>query len=352
MTPFALTSLETRVLGCLLEKEHLTPENYPLSLHSLTAACNQSTNRDPVVSYEEKAVEAGLNSLREKKLASVIFGAGSRVQKYRHKLLEHYTLSPAEVALLCVLLLRGPQTPGELRSRAERMHSFESVGEPAILPRWALPRRRSRWPASCQRVPARRSGVTASCSRWKERRPTSKSPLSTAPAKRLGKRPDSSGEDRCFDPGSRRAPDRTGTIARGVRGLSPAIRISHCARFRGNPTPLSFCLFLFSSLLKSHPTPPSPILPSFSSFPPAGRVPSGPRPLTPYFGALSRGHFPPLPPSPPPPPLQPSQRQPSISSPFRSLIQSDHLVDAVPVHSVIASLRNKNARSHAFIHSP
>ncbi len=129
MSSFALSSLETRVLGCLLEKERQTPENYPLSLHSLTAACNQSTNRDPVVSYEEKAVEAGLNSLREKKLASVIFGAGSRVQKYRHKLLEHYTLTPPEVALLCVLLLRGPQTPGELRSRAERMHSFESVAE-------------------------------------------------------------------------------------------------------------------------------------------------------------------------------------------------------------------------------
>jgi hypothetical protein len=129
MQSFALSPLETRVLGCLLEKERLTPENYPLSLHSLTAACNQSTNRDPVVTYEEKAVEVGLNALREKKLASVIFGAGSRVQKYRHKLLEHYTLSPAEVALLCVLMLRGPQTPGELRSRTERMHAFESVVE-------------------------------------------------------------------------------------------------------------------------------------------------------------------------------------------------------------------------------
>jgi hypothetical protein len=129
MQSFALSPLETRVLGCLLEKERLTPENYPLSLHSLTAACNQSTNRDPVVTYEEKAVEAGLNALREKKLASVVFGAGSRVQKYRHKLLEHYTLSPAEVALLCVLMLRGPQTPGELRSRTERMHAFESVVE-------------------------------------------------------------------------------------------------------------------------------------------------------------------------------------------------------------------------------
>jgi uncharacterized protein YceH (UPF0502 family) len=129
MSSFELTPLETRVLGCLIEKERLTPENYPLSLHSLTAACNQSTNRDPVVSYDEKTVEDGVNALREKKLGSVVFGAGSRVQKYRHKLLEHYELTPAEVALLCVLLLRGPQTPGELRSRTERMHPFESVAE-------------------------------------------------------------------------------------------------------------------------------------------------------------------------------------------------------------------------------
>jgi uncharacterized protein YceH (UPF0502 family) len=129
MSSFELTPVETRVLGCLVEKERLTPENYPLSLNSLTSACNQSTNREPVVSYDEKTVEAGVNALREKKLGSVIFGAGSRVQKYKHKLLEHYELTSAEVALLCVLLLRGPQTPGELRSRSERMHAFESVAE-------------------------------------------------------------------------------------------------------------------------------------------------------------------------------------------------------------------------------
>lgn len=122
-----LNAVETRVLGCLLEKERTTPENYPLSLHSLTSACNQSTNRDPVVGYDEKSVENGVNSLREKKLATVVFGAGSRVQKYRHNLLDHYELEPREVALLCVLLLRGPQTPGELRSRTERMHGFNSL---------------------------------------------------------------------------------------------------------------------------------------------------------------------------------------------------------------------------------
>src|SRR5476649_1383869 len=104
MPAFTLTPIETRILGCLLEKERLTPENYPLSLHGLTAACNQSTNRDPVTSYDEKSVEEGLNSLREKKLAMVLFGAGSRVQKYRHRLPDHYELAPKEVALLCVLL--------------------------------------------------------------------------------------------------------------------------------------------------------------------------------------------------------------------------------------------------------
>lgn len=124
---FNLNALETRVLGCLLEKERTTPENYPLSLHALTATCNQSTNREPVTGYDEKTVEEGVNALREKKLASVIFGAGSRVQKYRHLLLNHYTLEPPELALLCILLLRGPQTLGELRTRTERMFNFGSL---------------------------------------------------------------------------------------------------------------------------------------------------------------------------------------------------------------------------------
>lgn len=124
---FVLTPAETRILGCLLEKERITPENYPLSLNSLIAACNQSTNRDPVVSYDEKTVEAGVDSLREKKLATMTFGAGSRVPKYRHNLLNHFELNQREIALLCVLLLRGPQTPGELRSRTERLQFFDSL---------------------------------------------------------------------------------------------------------------------------------------------------------------------------------------------------------------------------------
>ena len=124
-----LSPVETRVLGCLLEKERVTPENYPMSLHALTAACNQATNREPVTAYDEKTVEGALDGLREKKLATVIWGAGARVQKYRHNLLDEYTLDPREVALLCVLMLRGAQTPGELRQRTERMHSFADTRE-------------------------------------------------------------------------------------------------------------------------------------------------------------------------------------------------------------------------------
>jgi uncharacterized protein YceH (UPF0502 family) len=110
-----------------LEKERITPENYPLSLNSLIAACNQSTNRDPITAYDARTVESGLDGLRQKKLAVMIMSAGSRVAKFRHELLNHFDLSPREVALLCVLLLRGPQTLGELRSRTERMQFFDSL---------------------------------------------------------------------------------------------------------------------------------------------------------------------------------------------------------------------------------
>jgi uncharacterized protein len=124
---FTLSPAETRILGCLLEKERITPENYPLSLNSLIAACNQSTNRDPITAYDSKTVEAGLDGLRQKKLAVMIMSAGSRVAKFRHQLLNHFDLSPREVALLCVLLLRGAQTLGELRGRTERMQFFDSL---------------------------------------------------------------------------------------------------------------------------------------------------------------------------------------------------------------------------------
>jgi len=124
-----LSPEETRILGCLLEKERTTPDQYPLSLNGVMIACNQSTNRDPVTYYEEPVVALGLDDLRGKQLVTQLWGAGSRVQKYRHNLLDAYELNPAEVALLCVLLLRGPQTPGELRTRAGRLHPFASLAE-------------------------------------------------------------------------------------------------------------------------------------------------------------------------------------------------------------------------------
>ena len=116
-----LSATETRVLGALLEKERTTPEYYPLSLNGLVVACNQTTNRDPIVTYDDRTVERGLDGLREKKLAMLVHTAGARVPKYRHTLLDTYNLDAREVALLCVLMLRGPQTTGELRSRTERM---------------------------------------------------------------------------------------------------------------------------------------------------------------------------------------------------------------------------------------
>jgi uncharacterized protein YceH (UPF0502 family) len=127
--PLDLSPIETRILGCLLEKERTTPESYPLSLVSLTAACNQTTNRDPIVGYDERTIEGGLDNLRAKKLAMLIHTAGARVPKYRHSLLDVYNLDAREAALLCVLMLRGPQTPGELRSRIERLSGSLTLPE-------------------------------------------------------------------------------------------------------------------------------------------------------------------------------------------------------------------------------
>ncbi len=121
-----LNDLEVRVLGCLIEKELATPEYYPLTLNALTNACNQRSNREPVLSLEETDVVRALDSLRFKQLA-LVSAEGGRAAKYRHILAEKLRLSPAELALLAELLLRGPQTVGELRSRAERMHPFPDL---------------------------------------------------------------------------------------------------------------------------------------------------------------------------------------------------------------------------------
>jgi uncharacterized protein YceH (UPF0502 family) len=124
-----LHSIEVRVLGSLLEKDLTTPEYYPLTLHALQAACNQKSSREPVVNYDETTVAQGLELLRQKQLVLKVSGAGHRVEKYAHRLGETLNLGRRELALLCVLMLRGPQTVGELRGRTERMHPFEDMEE-------------------------------------------------------------------------------------------------------------------------------------------------------------------------------------------------------------------------------
>ena len=122
-----LTPEELRVLGCLIEKGITTPDYYPMTLNALTAACNQKSNRDPVVQYSEKTVVRTLDSLRDKELIRVVSGHDARVPKYYHRFTDVRGFSDSEVAVLCELMLRGPQTPGELRSRGSRMHRFENL---------------------------------------------------------------------------------------------------------------------------------------------------------------------------------------------------------------------------------
>jgi uncharacterized protein len=122
-----LSSAEIRVLGCLLEKQRTTPDHYPLSLNSLRLACNQSTNRDPVVDYDDGVLRDALHRL-ERRGYTRLAGA-SRAAKYRHLLAEALPMSSGEQAVMCVLMLRGPQTPGELKQRGERIHAFEDLDE-------------------------------------------------------------------------------------------------------------------------------------------------------------------------------------------------------------------------------
>jgi uncharacterized protein len=120
-------AVEIRVLGCLIEKQHTTPDAYPLSLNALRLACNQSTNRDPVVEYDEQTVVEALRRLALRGWTRLASGAGSRARKYRHLLDQAFGLDDAEVALLAVLMLRGPQTPGELKQRGQRLHDFADL---------------------------------------------------------------------------------------------------------------------------------------------------------------------------------------------------------------------------------
>jgi len=124
-----LTEVETRVLGSLVEKQLTTPEYYPLTLNALTAACNQKSNRDPVVSYDETTIVGAVDSLRDKNLVYLYYGSNSRAVKYKHMLPSVYELEPPGVAIVAVLLLRGPQTLGELRERTGRLYEFSGLGE-------------------------------------------------------------------------------------------------------------------------------------------------------------------------------------------------------------------------------
>ena len=125
--PLPLTDIEVRVLGALIEKDMTTPEYYPLSLNALVNACNQKSNRNPVVAFDEPTVARAIESLREKKLALVLTGREHRVPKYRHWAWETLGLGPREMAALCVLMLRGPQSVGELKGRTQRMYNFDDL---------------------------------------------------------------------------------------------------------------------------------------------------------------------------------------------------------------------------------
>src|SRR4051812_26670897 len=124
-----LNETEVRVVGSLVEKQVTTPDYYPLTLNALVNACNQISNRDPVVKYDERTVTDAIDSLRAKNLVYIFYGAESRVPKYKHMMREVYTLSPQELAVICVLMLRGPQTVGEIRGRTGRLHEFAELRE-------------------------------------------------------------------------------------------------------------------------------------------------------------------------------------------------------------------------------
>jgi uncharacterized protein YceH (UPF0502 family) len=147
--PPPLNAEEARVLGALMEKERLTPDTYPLSLNSLVTACNQSTSRDPVVDYDEAVVTRALDGLASRRWAQSVISSGNRVTKFRQLLTINWSLSEAEAAVLSLLLLRGPQTPGELKSRSGRLHEFGDLAEvEAVLERLS----EVRYPPRTQRL--------------------------------------------------------------------------------------------------------------------------------------------------------------------------------------------------------
>ncbi len=148
-----LTPVQIRILGCLVEKQTTTPDNYPLTTNALVAACNQTSNRDPVVGYDERTVDAAMLELRTQGLARTV--TGGRANKHRHVLDEAWQLSASELAVLAVLFLRGPQTTGELRQRCERMHPFDDLHQvESVLE--ALAARAEPFVVQLQRVPGQK----------------------------------------------------------------------------------------------------------------------------------------------------------------------------------------------------
>jgi uncharacterized protein YceH (UPF0502 family) len=135
-----LDAAEIRVLACLVEKQRTTPDTYPLSLNALRLACNQSTNRDPVVDFDEVRIRTALAGLSRRGYARLASGPGSRAVKYRHLLDEALEVDDAEISVLTILMLRGPQTPGELKQRTERLHRFESVPQVIETLEWLVER--------------------------------------------------------------------------------------------------------------------------------------------------------------------------------------------------------------------
>ena len=177
---------EIRVLGCLIEKQRTTPDGYPLSVNALRLACNQSTGRDPVVDYDDHTVLNALEQLGRRRWTRLASGAGSRARKYRQLLDRELPASEPEMAVLCVLMLRGPQTPGELKQRTERLHPFADLAAVEDTLLGLIDRELVRGSVAAR---ARRSSATSSC--WAgaarspaagRRSPPSPSPPATAPA--------------------------------------------------------------------------------------------------------------------------------------------------------------------------
>ncbi len=151
-----LGPVEARILGALLEKDITTPEYYPLTLNALVNACNQKSNRDPVVAYGETEVSLALDEAKQKGFVTAITGGSNRVSKFGHRIGERLNLGRREVAILCELMLRGPQTPGELRSRAARLYEFEDLEEVEIVLRGLMEREPGALVAQLPRQPGSR----------------------------------------------------------------------------------------------------------------------------------------------------------------------------------------------------